>query len=323
MIATVARPGHALDLVREALEHTTGAVKPRGEHAFMARCPLHEDNTPSLSVRWKPARTGDTGGAVFVHCFSCNASAEFITGAISLKVSDLFDNPLPETHAKTIRPNRAPRPPRPAIRVPAQRTRKPETDHRWERVRVYTYTTTAGLPVQQVIRQECRWDGTRHKRFVQRYRHGRNWEWNAPEGFTLVLYRARELHRANTNDWVWLTEGEKDADTAACMGQVATTNANGSGGFPDTLAEQLHGRKVAIVVDRDRAGYQRAATVYSQLQPHAAELVILLPAMCTPKADLTDHVEAGHWNAAAPFGGMTAIGLDELANHLAATQEPS
>ncbi|MFT8176820.1 CHC2 zinc finger domain-containing protein [Mycobacteroides chelonae] len=323
MIATAARPGHALDMVREALERTTGAVKARGEHAFMARCPLHQDNTPSLSVRWKPARSGDAGGAVFLHCFSCNASADFITDALALKVSDLFDNPLPETSTKPTRPARAPRPPRPAIRVTAQRTHKPDADHQWQRIRVYTYTTETGLPVQQVIRQECHCDGTRHKRFVQRYRNGRNWEWNAPEGFMPVLYRARELHRADTNDWVWLTEGEKDAETAARMGQVATTNANGSGGFSDALAEQLRGRKVAIVVDRDRAGYQRAATVYSQLQPYAAELVILLPATHTPKADLTDHAEAGHWDAAAQFGGMTAISLDELAKHLAATQEPS
>ncbi|SLC86587.1 hypothetical protein [Mycobacteroides abscessus] len=323
MIALAARPGHALDLVREACERTTGTVKARGEHAFMARCPLHQDNTPSLSVRWKPARSGDAGGAVFLHCFSCDASAEFITAALALKVSDLFDNPLPETNAKTIRQARVPRPPRPAIQVAAQRPRKPDSDHHWQRVRVYTYTTVAGLPVQQVIRQECHCDGTRHKRFVQRYRHGRNWEWNAPEGFTPVLYRSRELHRADANDWVWLTEGEKDAETAARLGQVATTNANGSGGFPDTLAEQLRGRKVALVVDRDRAGYQRAATVYSQLQPYAAELVILLPAIHTPKADLTDHVETGHWDSADEFGGMTVTDLDELANHLAATQQPA
>jgi len=45
----------------------------------------------------------------------------------------------------------------------------------WRRVRVYTYTTIDGTPVQQVIRQECSCNGQPHKRFQQRYRDGRQW----------------------------------------------------------------------------------------------------------------------------------------------------
>lgn len=319
MTAALAAPGHAFERVRAVFENL-GAIRVRGDRAFMTSCPLHEDHSPSLSVRWKPARAGDAGGAVFLKCFSCNATADYIAAEVGLTPADLFDNPLPQltpTHARRPVISRAP-----VAAVRSQRTRASDHDDRnWRRVRVYTYTDTAGRPVQQVIRQECTCEayGT-HKRFIQRYRDGRQWVWQAPEGFTPVLYRARELAAARTDQWVWLTEGEKDAETATRMGEVATTNANGSAGFPATLLAPLAGRKVAIVADRDAAGYTRAATLHAQLTELGAQTVILLPDVDASKADLTDHVNAGRWDSTAQFGGLVQLSTEALeALHHSAT----
>ncbi|SKH86774.1 hypothetical protein [Mycobacteroides abscessus] len=313
--AVMTRTSSAFDRVREAFE-AHSPIRMRREDAFMTTCPLpeHQDRSPSLSVRWRPARPGDAGGAVMLKCFACDASADYIAAAVGLTMADLFDNPLSQKQAASHRRwpmlSRAPKPAAPPAKARAMDEDEP---HNWQRVRVYTYTTAEGWPVQQVIRQECTCEakGT-HKRFLQRYRDGRRWVWERPANVQPVLYRARELARADANEWVWLTEGEKDAETAARLGLVATTNANGSSGFPVSLLAQLAGRHVAIVADRDRAGYARAASLHAQLTAHGAQTVILLAAVDKTKADLTDHVQAGLWDSSARFGGLVVMSGDDI-----------
>lgn len=295
--------GRAFEIVRAAIESSGAPTSPRGEHALMASCPLHLDTTPSLSVTWKPRTI--TGGAVLLHCFSCGAPAATIAAAFGLRMADLFDTSTPtdaNNPRPTPRPRRAAQRPRPA----------PEPAHHWQRVRVYTYTTAAGVPVQQVIREECRSHGPTHKRFLQRYRVGRQWVWRKPGEFTPVLYRAPALAAADRDEWVWLTEGEKDADTAAALGRLSTTNAQGALSFPPGLATELAGRNVAIVIDRDSAGYRRGRTLHALLFERARDCVLLLPAISAAKSDLTDHVDAGLWQPRHVFGGLIETSADEL-----------
>jgi DNA primase len=289
----------AFDIICAAIQASGAPMRPRGDHALMTSCPLHEDTNPSLSVTWKPRTPG--GGAVLLHCFSCGAHAATIAAAFGLRMSDLFDEST-QSHATTVRPQ----PSRPAPRLAH------DPAHRWQQVRVYTYTTATGRPVQQVIRQECRAHGAPHKRFLQRYRDGGRWVWRKPEGFTPVLYRAPALAAADPDQWIWLTEGEKDADTAAALDRVSTTNAQGAQSFPATLLAGLAGRRVAVVIDRDPAGYQRAYTLHDQLQSQAREQVLLLPAPTAAKSDLTDHVDAGLWQPTHLFGGLIAVSPDDL-----------
>lgn len=296
-------PGRAFDVVCAAIEFSGAPIRARGERALMTSCPLHPDTHPSLSVTWKPR--SHTTGAVLLHCFSCGAHAADIAAAFGLRMSDLFDESA-APHPRYARPTPPPHPP---ARKPRLAT---EPAHRWQRVRVYTYTTTAGKPVQQVIREECRSHGPAHKRFLQRYRDGRRWVWRKPEGFTPVLYRAPALAAADPDQWVWLTEGEKDADTAASLGRLSTTNAQGAQSFPPALTAELAGRNIAIAIDRDPAGYRRGLTLHDLLRGHARRCVLLLPATTAAKADLTDHVDAGLWQPAHVFGGLIEASPAEL-----------
>jgi len=304
--------------VRDAL-HTAGHVmRPRGTDAFMASCPLHVDHSPSLSVTWSAATTTGRSGAVLLHCFSCNATAAEIAGALGLRVSDLFDAPLPTPERDNLnsRPGgRRPAAARGAHRpLPPRITAQPATDdHRWRRVRVYTYTDQNGRPVQQVIRQECSCTGQLHKRFQQRYRVGRQWVYRKPPGFTPVLYRAAAISTAKqTGQPVWIVEGEKDADALTAAGRLATTNPQGAANFPPALLAQFDGLRVAVVADRDLSGYRRAAALSAQLRGVAAEVAVLLPALQADKADLTDHVEAGLWEPAHPVGGLLEVTATDL-----------
>ncbi len=74
----------------------------------------------------------------------------------------------------------------------------------------------------------------------------------------------------------------------------------------------LRDLSVAIVADRDLAGYQRAINLYARLRSITAQVVVLLPALDVDKADVTDHVNAGLWNRAELFGGLSVITPAEL-----------
>lgn len=309
-------PGTALDQVRDALQAAGHTIRPRGGEAFMASCPLHADHSPSLSVGWRENTPVGRGGAVLLHCFSCQAPAAEIAGALGLRLADLFDNPAPTTgqswthtaQRKVARRARGLGP------LPARITaRREHAEHQWRRVRIYTYLSPAGEPVQQVIREECTCTGRPHKQFRQRYRAAHQWVYRKPHGFTPVLYRPNAIHNAaKTGAWVWVTEGEKDADTLTALGRLATTNAQGAANFPTELVDAFTGLNVAIVADRDLAGYQRGINLHDRLHASAARVVLLLPAIDGDKADVTDHVNAGLWERNDPFGGLTAITRAEL-----------
>ncbi|ETZ41225.1 hypothetical protein L837_5180 [Mycobacterium avium MAV_061107_1842] len=95
-------------------------------------------------------------------------------------------------------------------------------------------------------------------------------------------------------------------------GRLATTNAQGAANFPAELIGAFTGLNVAIVADRDLAGYQRAITLHDRLHATAAQVVLLTPAIDVDKGDVTDHVNAGLWDRSDPFGGFTVITAAEL-----------
>ena len=202
-------PGTALDQVRDALQAAGHTVCPRGGDAFMASCPLHTDHSPSLSVGWRENTRAGRGGAVLLHCFSCQASAAEIAGALGLRLADLFDNPATTTGqgwTRTAQP-KAPGRARGLGPLPTRITApRQHVEHQWRRVRIYTYLALSGQPVQQVIREECACAGHPHKRFRQRYRDGHHWVYRKPPRFTPVLYRPNAIQRAaKTGAWVWVT----------------------------------------------------------------------------------------------------------------------
>jgi len=62
-------------------------VKQTGPGRWMARCPAHEDKSPSLSIR------ETDNGNILVHCFSGCAAAD-VVAALGLELSDLFPERL-------------------------------------------------------------------------------------------------------------------------------------------------------------------------------------------------------------------------------------
>lgn len=66
----------------DALLARLDRVRPAGPNQWTARCPAHEDRSPSLSIR-------DTGDRILIHCFA-GCFAEDVLVAIGLKFADLY-----------------------------------------------------------------------------------------------------------------------------------------------------------------------------------------------------------------------------------------
>jgi hypothetical protein len=83
-----------LDLLLERLD-----VVRRSGNGYIAKCPAHEDRSPSLSI------TQADNGAVLAHCFSgCHIDA--VLAAVGLELSDLFPARLANTSPEARRISR-------------------------------------------------------------------------------------------------------------------------------------------------------------------------------------------------------------------------
>lgn len=63
---------------------------------WIAKCPAHEDRSPSLTIRF------EDDGRILVHCFA-GCSADDIMGAVGLEMTDLFPEPLTKEFLPRIR----------------------------------------------------------------------------------------------------------------------------------------------------------------------------------------------------------------------------
>jgi len=82
------------DTLLARLQH----VRQAGDRRWTARCPAHDDKSPSLSIR-------DTGDRVLIHCF-VGCDPVDILSAIGLEWNDLYPDPW---DAAALRPNKAAR----------------------------------------------------------------------------------------------------------------------------------------------------------------------------------------------------------------------
>jgi putative DNA primase/helicase len=242
----------AADPVAALLDRLEGA-KPAGPGRWMARCPAHDDRSPSLSIS-----TGD-GGRALIHCHA-GCSVADVCRALGIEQRDLFP---PRDYGTNGRH-------KPAKRIAAQ----------------YNYVDAEGQLAYQVVRFEP-------KGFAQRRPDGGSgWLWSR-NGTPPILYNLGRIIDAEPDATVYVCEGEKDCDALAALGLVATTNPGGAGKWVPVFSETLRGRRVVIPADNDKPGREHAQHVARSLQGIAAEVRILeLPGL-PDKGDVSDWLAGG------------------------------
>lgn len=263
----------SLHLMLDALRTHGQTVKRRSDTQWMAQCPAHDDNTPSLSITY-----GE--GCVALYCFS-GCQLTDILNALDYNIKDLWDE-----HATTniidldkYRFN----PEQPAN--PPIGDNQPETLH-WE------YVDADWQPYVKVVKQRHN-DGT--KTFRQQHWDGNQWV-NGLANREPILYQLPSvLATAADGGIIVICEGEKDADTfnRECTdGRLATTAPMGAGKWRDTYTQALHGASmIHIIHDLDDPGIKHATKIAQHLDDANIPYRILAPA--TGK-DLTDHINAGY-----------------------------
>ena len=132
----------------------------------------------------------------------------------------------------------------------------------------YDYHDDQGNVWGQVVRK------TGKKFAVRRPDGSGGWVWNW-RGITRTLYRLPQLLAADPNEWVFVVEGEKDANRLASLGLVATTNPGGAGKWLEDYSDTLRGRRVAVIPDHDDAGLRHAEQVGKALAGTAADVRIV------------------------------------------------
>ena len=118
------------------------------------------------------------------------------------------------------------------------------------------------------------------------------------QGLKAPLYNANVLHNMDEGT-VFITEGEKDADTMAKLDDIpATTIPNGAGftQWLDLYNDGLQGKDIIILTDNDDAGRKYGSTVAKNVIS-IANSVKIIPALaiwdkCPEKGDISDIVKA-------------------------------
>ncbi|MFA5187097.1 MAG: phage/plasmid primase, P4 family [Patescibacteria group bacterium] len=269
----------------DLLSKLNGVKALGGADSYQARCPAHDDKSPSLSVSLE-------AGKILMHCHA-GCSLEQVCSALGIEVKDLFENPgkgggQPQPE-KPLDPHRV---------LPAEYFNG-SLDHfggdaqTWQFPqgqtieRLYPYTdedfNLLYWKVRRVNKEFQFWQDKKGKPV-----------WNA-KGCRRVLYRLPQVLAARSaGKVIFVTEGEKDCDNVVALGLCATTHDNGAAikGY-DLYVEVLAGAgHVVILADNDVPGLDHAHRLAAVLRNNkVADLrVVVLPG---PGKDVSDWLSAG------------------------------
>jgi GNAT superfamily N-acetyltransferase/5S rRNA maturation endonuclease (ribonuclease M5) len=158
-----------------------------------------------------------------------------------------------------------------------------------EIVCTYDYTDADGRLLYQAVRF---WP----KEFRRRRPDGRGgWIWSL-KGTRLVLYRLPKVLAAiEAGEVVYVVEGERDVHAVERAGATATTNLGGADGtwLPE-FSQLLAKTRGIVVADNDPGGYKRAHRLAADIREHGGQVQVVRPVPDHDKADVADHLAAGH-----------------------------
>jgi 5S rRNA maturation endonuclease (ribonuclease M5) len=159
----------------------------------------------------------------------------------------------------------------------------------WQFVRQHVYRKADGTPH---LRKTKKIDPAGKKQFPQEHWDGHDWVNGVPEGWPKHPYRLPELSKAPATNVIYVTEGERDADSLAKLGFTATTIGGVSSTWTPELVEHFRDRRVVILVDADPQGRQYGEKTARALDPvtTSLKLIDLFPDR-TDGRDVTDFLE--------------------------------
>ncbi len=240
-------------ITAEVLRHFDH-VKPAGPGKWMARCPAHEDETPSLAI-------SEAADNVLLKCFAGCETTE-IVNRVGLSMRDLFTDGTSLGRQPVVTYDYVDE--SGAILYQVVRyepkgfsQRRPDGKGGW----------ISHLDCEKSAKCKCN-----------------------PKlpPVRPVIYNLPKVTEAAG---LVIVEGEKDVGTAGKLGLVATCNSGGAGKWRPEYATYLRGKRVVVIADADSPGVGHAREVARSLVP-VAQWVKLIEALPQAK-DVTEWVEKG------------------------------
>jgi len=217
----------------EFLEKSGHILKKNGS-ATMTLCPFHEDRNPSMSV------TDDVW-----HCHACGIGGsviDYVMRRDGISAGDamrLLGGKDDFSTLTTASPTKRP--------LAANTTQQ---NGNAREVAAYDYRDESGKTLYQVVRYEP-------KTFRQRaIKDGK--PVYSMDGVRMVLYRLPEVAKS---DFVWIVEGEKDADALAERKLCGTCNAGGAKKWLPQYNESVRGKDIIICGHNDHPGQKPGGKV--------------------------------------------------------------
>ena len=243
-----------------AVMEAAGVQVIGGGNQRMARCCFHEDKKPSMSVNvenglWN-CQVGCGGGDVITFLSRRQ-------GITEVEFCKRLTNG--NGHA-------AP-PPRP-------KREEPSIEPKGKIAATYDYFDEVGTLLYQVVRMDP-------KDFRQRRPDGKGgWIWNMQDT-RRVLYNLKLILNP-LNKFVWVVEGEKDADNLVKIELCATTNVGGAKKWAAAYADTLKDKDVLLCGDNDDTGRAHMKLVLESLNDKAHSIrKITVP---EPHKDISDYI---------------------------------
>ena len=263
-------------------------ARQRGR-TWEACCPAHDDTNPSLTLStgnngltlWKCHSQKCSQEAVQDALFDLGAWPHRSSGAITATSRSVSSTPVRRSE------------PAPAVRPDAIDWNNP--------VDIYPYHDEEGKLLYDVRRLRVyRPDGTEGREF-RPYLPGKS-KPGLPATTRRVLYRLPGLLDANPGTFVYVTEGEKDANNVVeRLGLVAICNQGGAIASVteanrtqwEQVFANLAGLRVIVLTDNDEPGRKHGANVASLVFPVASSVAILALPGLPDKGDVSDWIAAG------------------------------
>ena len=255
---TSARKGRCCRLTLTDILQRLDGVRGSGTQ-YVARCPVHGDSKPSLSVGM------GQDGRILLMCHAGCDTAD-ILDALGIKTSDLFPETTPGQAFHPVAPQGKP----------------------W-REATYDYRDETGAATLRKVKMRHP-DGGKHFYWLHLDGH----EWRKGRGG-----RSPRLYASGIDgDAVLLVEGEKDVDSLKALNWPAVTTPDGAGGkWQQRYTDELSGKEIAILPDNDEPGRKFAETAAAALFGHAKSVRIvdlrnLWPDM-PEHGDISDYLTSG------------------------------
>ena len=244
----------------EVLSHFQ--VKKKYRDRAQCICPAHSDKEASLTIS-----KGDKG--TVIHCHA-GCETETILGAVGLRLTDLFEEPL---------------------RSPDEKWRKYVESREQRQIEaVYEYVDLSGRYAFTRLRLSG-------KKFLYGIMEGERFQYglkgksrkDIPAIYCKSLRGLRKAVEDGTR--VFYAEGEKDVDSLNSRGLIGVT-CGASGDWNTKCSEIFRGADVVVLADNDAPGKKSARAIEEDLRGVVKSVKVVVPTPDIPKGDVSDFFQS-------------------------------